>query len=105
MSEPQTEFTIEQRVNALEQRAETLEQKRPGRRLDPIVETVTGVCGIDPTIDSATCEKASIYRYQQGCKGTMCIKKNREYYADYRNKKKQVPTVEVAVEVPSGTKE
>lgn len=81
--------TLEERIDALEQRVAFLEKERPGRRMRPNVTSQGGVCGINPDCDSKTCEDASIYRYQQGCQGDKCTQINREYYADYRAKKKR----------------
>lgn len=82
-------ITIEERIEALEQRVAFLEKERPGRRMKPNVTSQPGICGINPDCDSKTCEDASIYRYQQGCQGEKCVKINREYYADYRAKRKK----------------
>lgn len=83
-----SDVTIEQRLEALEQRVASLEKERPGRRLKPNVTSQPGVCGINPDCDSKDCADASIYRYQQGCLGEKCVKINRDYYADYRAKRK-----------------
>jgi hypothetical protein len=82
-------ITIEERIEALEQRIAFLEKERPGRRMRPNVTSQAGVCGINPDCDSKVCTDASIYRYQQGCQGERCVQINREYYSDYRAKKKR----------------
>lgn len=87
MDQPNT--TLEERVGALERRVEFLEKERPGRKMRPNITSQTGVCGLEPGRDSATCADASIYRYQQGCLGEKCVKINREYYAEYREKRKR----------------
>lgn len=88
---------VEDRISALEKRVEFLEKERPGRRMRPNVTSQTGVCGIVPERDSATCPDASIYRYQQGCRGESCVKIHKDYYADYRAKRRleSSPDVEV----------
>lgn len=97
---------LEQKVERLEQQVEFLEKKRPGRRLQPIVVTESGVCGLDPSCDSKTCKKSSIYRYQQGCLGDACVTANREYYAEYRARKKTPSsTVQVNQEAIGGDPE
>jgi len=73
------------RVARLEAKVELLESERPGRKPKPIVVSVDGVCGIDPERDSATCPDATLYRYQHGCKGTRCKKKNTDYYRTRRS--------------------
>ncbi len=69
------------RLTALEERVESLEGERPGRKKLPIVVSQEGVCGVDPGIDSASCPFASLYRRQKGCKGTACVTKSRAYHA------------------------
>lgn len=81
--------TTEERLDALEKRVAFLEKERPGRRMRPNMTSTPGVCGLDPDVDSAACANASIYRYQQGCLGEKCVKINREYYTEYREKQKQ----------------
>jgi hypothetical protein len=78
--------SLEERVAALEQRMSTVEAKRPGRKSLPIVVSEAGVCGIDPDRDSASCEDASLYRRQKGCKGTACTNISTAYWANYRSK-------------------
>lgn len=80
--------TFEERLSALEQRVSFLEKERPGRRMRPNVTSQPGVCGINPDCDSKECADASIYRYQQGCQGERCVQINRDYYAQYRAKKR-----------------
>lgn len=76
------------RVSDLEKRVDALENAKPGRRGVPITVSEKGVCGIDPTCDSATCEKASVYRWQKGCRGTACEKEYKGYYSMYRKKRR-----------------
>jgi hypothetical protein len=80
--------TLEKRVTELEQQLAVLQKSRPGRKTKPIIVSEAGVCGINPDIDSALCDDASIYRYQSGCRGIACAQRNRNYYADYRQKNK-----------------
>jgi hypothetical protein len=75
---------IETRIATLEARVEYLEKGRSGRKPKPILCSVEGVCGVDPTIDSSTCPNASLYRRQQGCQGVACVQKSSEYYSEYR---------------------
>jgi hypothetical protein len=77
-------------ITALKRRVETLESERPGRKAKPMIIRDVGICGLDPDIDSADCPDASVYRYQQGCRGTGCVSANRQYYSDYRQKSKKV---------------
>jgi hypothetical protein len=72
------------RVTALEERVELLEKGRSGRRGKPIMCSVEGICGVDPSRESSTCPDASLYRRQKGCLGTACVEKASEYYQDYR---------------------
>ena len=74
------------RINALIKRVETLEGKRPGRKALPVVVSQAHVCGVDPTIDSATCPHASLYRRHKGCKGDACVKISQEYYEARRKR-------------------
>ena len=72
---------LRQKVAALEQRVDTLEASRPGRKAKPMVALrEKGVCAIDPNRDSETCPDASIFRYQLGCHGTACRGKQHESY-------------------------
>jgi hypothetical protein len=77
---------IEARLTSLEERVEFLEGGRSGRKPRPVVVSEKGVCGLDPSRDSASCPEASIYRRQRGCLGTACRRKYDEYYANYRAK-------------------
>lgn len=77
------------RVTSLEQRMAVVESERPGRKAKPLLRTEVGVCGLDPDRDSSTCDEATVYRYQQGCKGTACVMANREYYARYREEQRE----------------
>lgn len=78
------------RLTALEHRVEALEKGRSGRRGKPILCSIEGVCGVDPKIDSSTCQDASLYRRQKGCLGTACVEKASEYYSDYRSTRVKV---------------
>lgn len=93
--------TIEERLGALEQRVEFLEKERPGRRMRPNVTSKPGVCGLNPDGDSAACQDASIYRYQQGCLGDRCVKINRDYYTEYREKKRTQKKSESHMALPA----
>lgn len=86
-------LTLEQRVAGLEQKISLLEKERPGRRIKPNMIKQKGVCGLDPTRDSATCPDASIYRHQNNCRGTLCEKINADYYQKYRAKKRETQAV------------
>src|SRR6516164_3547963 len=92
--------SIEERVAALEKQVEFLSKDRPGRKMKPNITSQPGVCGIDPARDSSICPDASIYRYQNGCQGDKCVQINRDYYSDYRAKRRQntEPTAEAVVE-------
>ena len=72
------------RVTALEERVESLEKGRSGRRGKPILVSIEGVCGVDPKRESSQCPDASLYRRQKGCMGEACLAKAAEYYSDYR---------------------
>lgn len=80
------ELSLEDRVTVLEDEVERLKTKQqPGRKKVPMLAPhQPGVCGLDPDCDSAECEQFSVYRYQQGCRGTACVGRNREYYAENR---------------------
>lgn len=54
----------------------------PGRKPQPLLSTEVGVCGLSPECDSATCSAGTIYRFQQGCRGTKCVLENTAYYED-----------------------
>lgn len=75
------------RIERLERDVEFLKKERPGRKPLPILVSEKGVCGLDPSRDSATCQDATIYRWQRGCLGTACEAKNRDYYDEYRKGK------------------
>jgi len=77
-------LSLEQRIAGLEAKVQLLERERPGRRVKPNVVKQAGVCGLDPARDSTQCDDASIYRYQQGCRGVCCDNINTKYYKDYR---------------------
>jgi hypothetical protein len=94
-----TQVQQEYDLTGLLQRVESLEKERPGRRMRPLLASDPGVCGLDPENSSDTCEGASIYRYQQGCRGDACVKVNREYYAEYRRKNRAASASEVSVAV------
>jgi hypothetical protein len=79
---------IEARLASLEARVESLEGSRPGRKRLPIVVKAEGICGVDPERDAGSCEDASLYRHQQGCKGTACKRIASEYWAQYRARKR-----------------
>jgi hypothetical protein len=71
------------RVAALEARLDTLEGKRKGGRPSkPILVKAEGVCGVEPSIDSATCPYASLYRRRQGCQGAACVRASSTYYKE-----------------------
>jgi len=75
---------IELRITALEQRMDSMEKGRSGRRGKPILVSIEGVCGVDPSRESNTCPDASLYRRQKGCQGIACMSKAAEYYQGYR---------------------
>lgn len=79
---------IETRLVTLEAKVESLEKGRSGRRALPVIVSVDGICGVDPTQDSAICPHSSLYRRQKGCLGDACKAKASTYYSDYRNGKK-----------------
>lgn len=81
------ELPVEIRLAALEDRVARLEGGRSGRKALPIVITCEGTCGVTASTASEECEHASIYRHQQGCRGTACVEITRAYYKDYREKK------------------
>lgn len=91
MSHELSSIQIEERITDLEERVESLEkQKRPGRKASPMLApNQPGVCALDPECDSALCEQKSVFRYQQGCRGTACVDKNRSYYAEYRKSRRE----------------
>jgi hypothetical protein len=85
-----TELDLSLRMLALEERVESLEKGRSGRRGKPILVSIEGVCGVDPKRESISCPDASLYRRQKGCMGEACMKKSSEYYAGYRTTKVKV---------------
>ena len=77
------------RVAELEERMHQLEASRPGRKARKLERPMeAGVCGLAPECNSNECEDSSVYRYQLGCRGGACVKKNSVYYAEYRRKRK-----------------
>ena len=84
-----TEQDLVARLAALEERVQQLEDSRPGRKAQKLESTEVGVCGLEPGRDDVSCEDASVYRYQQGCRGQACVRANSEYYAEYRRRKKE----------------
>jgi hypothetical protein len=80
---------LEETVEDLKARIDVLEQRgRAGRKPKPLLSKDAGTCGIDPDSDDKTCASASVYRYQQGCRGAACVDVNQTYYAQYREKRK-----------------
>jgi hypothetical protein len=79
---------LDERVSVLEDKVDFLLKGRPGRRYLPVTVSEKGVCGVDPTRDSATCEDASLWRKSKGCRGTACTTKATEYFANYRAARK-----------------
>lgn len=82
---------IETRLMVLEAKVEALEGGRSGRKPLPIIVSIDGICGADPSIDSSTCPHASLYRRQKGCKGEACKRESSEYYSKYRATKVAAP--------------
>mgnify|MGYP000508836123 CR=1 FL=1 len=77
---------LEDLVAALASELEEVKARRPGPKPAKLVAPKQpGVCAIDPDCDSYSCDRASIYRHQQGCRGTACVIKNNDYYADRRS--------------------
>lgn len=77
---------LERLVAALVSELEEVKARRPGPKPAKLVASKQpGVCAIEPDCDSTVCDKASIYRYQQGCQGTACVIKNNDYYAARRS--------------------
>jgi hypothetical protein len=69
------------RLSALEKRISVLESERPGRKPQPLLAIrQRGICGLDPSRDSAKCKESSIYRYQNGCHGDACREKQHKAY-------------------------
>lgn len=87
---------LSNRMAALEQAVMDIKSSKPGRKGKPLLTSEVGVCGLDPTRDSAQCQDSTIYRYQQGCRGTACVEINRNYYNDYRAKQRAALTEEEA---------
>ena len=52
----------------------------PGRKPRPLLSTEVGVCGLSPECESTTCPDGGVYRYQQGCRGAVCVIANQAYY-------------------------
>lgn len=68
-------------VASLQERVKKLEgRSKGGRPAKTIQVKAEGVCGIDPSIDSAVCPYASLYRRRQGCAGDACVKASSDYY-------------------------
>lgn len=86
------------RLAALEKTLQDIKASKPGRKGRPLLTSEVGVCGLDPTRDSAQCQDSTIYRYQQGCRGTACVEINRNYYNDYRAKQRAALSEEEKVE-------
>lgn len=78
---------LRQQVEEMSERIARLEGKSRREAKVPLVKE-TGVCGLNPEIDSAVCPNATVYRHQQGCMGTACTEVNRRYYAEYRAKRR-----------------
>jgi hypothetical protein len=76
----------EARIKRLEAQVDQLNSSRPGRKRMPIIVSHSGVCGVEPKIDSGGCPYASVYRRQQGCLGDACMRASSNYYKDYRSK-------------------
>jgi hypothetical protein len=81
---------LEARVARLETEVADLQSERSGRRAKPIVASIDGVCGVDPSRDSSACPDASLYRRQQGCKGSGCKAEASRYWSNYRRGKRVV---------------
>jgi len=79
---------LEGRISVVEEQVDHLLKGRPGRRLQPIIRSEHGVCGIDPERDSASCPDASLWRRAKGCQGDACVVIASEYYRNYRAKKR-----------------
>lgn len=79
---------VNDRISALEKRITVLESERPGRKPQPLLAIrQRGICGLDPSRDSATCPEASIYRYQNGCHGDACRAKQHNAYERRKTRK------------------
>lgn len=78
---------VEERLDQLEEDVASLKKNKPGRRAKVLTNLrQSGVCALHEDMDSAECPDANVYRHQQGCRGTACVKANQEYYAEYRAK-------------------
>jgi hypothetical protein len=78
---------VEERLDVLETEVASLKRNKPGRRAAVLTNLhQPGVCAMHEGIDSAECPNANVYRHQQGCRGTACVRENSEYYAGYRAK-------------------
>ena len=77
---------VRDELDALNSRLEAASTRR--RRPKVQVVSEINVCGLHPEIDSGVCPSANVYRFQQGCLGTSCVEKNRQYYADRRARKR-----------------
>jgi hypothetical protein len=83
------DWSTEDRIKMLELRVDFLESQRPGRKLTPIVASIPEICGVDPSCDSRSCDMASLYRYQRGCRGISCSQVYSSYYDTYRKTYKE----------------
>jgi hypothetical protein len=87
---------VEKQSSRLNDAYEVIEHYKASRKGLPILVKEDKVCGVDPERDSTSCPDASLYRHQQGCRGTMCVVKSREYYSEYRaSRKKDALPVEI----------
>jgi hypothetical protein len=78
---------VEERLDQLEADVAGLKRNKPGRKAAVLTNLrMPGVCAMHADIDSAECPDANVYRHQQGCRGTGCVRENQEYYAGYRSK-------------------
>lgn len=75
-------------IDAINIRIEALLNERRRKSVATVEVREANVCGLHPEIDSTVCPSANVYRFQQGCLGTSCVEKNRQYYADRRAKKR-----------------
>jgi hypothetical protein len=83
------EIDLDVRLTAVEEQIKFLLKGRPGRKYLPVLVSEEGVCGVDPSCDSETCENASLWRRNQGCQGKACMKVSSEYYKNYRKAKNE----------------
>lgn len=79
---------LETRLTAVEEKVGFLMKERPGRKYLPVVAKEKGVCGVDPSRDSKTCQDASLWRRNNGCLGDACVAESTKYYKNYREKNK-----------------